>query len=275
MLSQPLTQQTILVTRSAGQSSQFTVLLQQQGATVLEMPTLEITPPSSWEPLDQAIATIHSFDWLILTSANGVDYFFDRFAQLGHDLEELAALKIAVVGKKTAASLQQRGRQPDYIPPNFVADSLVEWFPEADRFAQLKLLFPRVETGGRDVLVKEFSAKGATVVEVPAYESGCAKTVPPEVLAALKTGAIDIITFASSKTVRCFCQMLSIGAAEEKRATELGGTLPIESSLPTIASIGPQTSITCQELFGKVDIEAEDYTLEGLTQAIVKWVTTG
>jgi uroporphyrinogen III methyltransferase/synthase len=271
----PLAQQTILVTRSAGQSSQFTVLLQQQGATVLEMPTLEITPPSSWEPLDQAIATIRSFDWLILTSANGVDYFFDRFAHLGHDLEELAALKIAVVGKKTAASLQQRGRQPDYIPPNFVADSLVECFPEADRFAQLKLLFPRVETGGREVLVKEFSAKGATVIEVPAYESGCAKMVPPEVLEALNDGTIDIITFASSKTVRCFCQLLGVGIAEVTQGRESGRTTSLNCAIPAVASIGPQTSITCQELLGKVDIEAEDYTLEGLTQAIVKWVTTG
>jgi uroporphyrinogen-III synthase len=281
----PLTGKTILVTRSAGQSSQFTSLLQEQGATVLEMPTLEITPPSTWEPLDQAIATLQEFDWLILTSANGVDYFFDRLIALGYSPQTAAQIKIAVVGKKTAASLQQRGLQPDYIPPNFVADSLVEHFPEGDRLAQLKLLFPRVETGGREVLVKELRAKGATVMEVPAYESGCASTVPPEVLEAFQQGAIDVITFASSKTVRCFCQMLGVGRqGAGVGGWNQGGSSSPNSSLlipdaplatPLIASIGPQTSITCQELLGRVDIEAEHYTLEGLTQAIVKWVTTG
>ncbi|PSB14167.1 uroporphyrinogen-III synthase [filamentous cyanobacterium CCP2] len=267
MFSQPLTGKTILVTRSAGQSSQFTALLQAQGATVLEMPTLEITPPSTWEPLDRAIGSLHEFDWLILTSANGVDYFFDRLSALGLDAQALAEIKIAVVGKKTAASLRLQGLYPDYIPPNFVADSLVECFPEADRLANLKLLFPRVETGGREVLVKELTAKGATVVEVPAYESGCAQTVPPEVQAAFQQGTIDMITFASSKTVRCFCQMWAMGQASEPSAFSL-------SSAIAIASIGPQTSITCQELLGRVDIEAEDYTLEGLTEAIVRWVAT-
>jgi uroporphyrinogen-III synthase len=255
----PLVGKTILVTRAAGQSSQFTKLLQQQGATVLEMPAIEIMPPSSWEALDQAIANLVQFDWLILTSTNGVDYFFERLATQAQSTDTLAKLKIAVVGQKTAERLQTQGHQPDFIPPNFVADSLAEQFPEAIK--GLKILFPRVETGGRDVLVKELTAKGAEVTEVPAYQSGCAKVMPPEIAAALQHQKIDIITFASSKTVSCFHQLLQT----------LPAGLPLSSTF-CLASIGPQTSATCQQLFGRVDLEATDYTLEGLTNAIVKWV---
>jgi uroporphyrinogen-III synthase len=272
--SQPLLGKTILVTRAAGQSSQFAQLLQQQGASVLEMPALEIQPPSSWAELDLAIAELDQFDWLILTSTNAVDYFFQRLAAQGRSLR--ADLKLAVVGQKTADRLQQQGRQPDFVPPNFVADALVAHFPEADRLAQLKILFPRVETGGRELLVKELTAQGATVVEVPAYQSGCSRVMLPAVATALQNRAVDIITFASSKTVVCFDQLL--------RSAVLTSDLP-DSDLPNsnllvsdllvpvcLASIGPQTSLTCQQRFGRVDLEAKDYTLEGLTEAIVDWV---
>ncbi len=259
MTSLPLSGKTILVTRAAGQSSQFTALLKQQGAMVLEMPAIEITPPSSWDALDHAIAHLDQFDWLILTSTNGVDYFFERLAAQQRSLADLATLKIAVVGQKTAQRLQNQGRQPDFIPPDFVADSLVEHFPEAVQ--ALKILFPRVETGGREILVKELTAKGAEVTEVPAYQSGCAKTMPSDIATALQQQQIDIITFASSKTVSCFYQLLQT----------LPTALPLPSSF-CLASIGPQTSTTCQQLFGRVDLEATDYTLEGLTAAIVQWV---
>jgi uroporphyrinogen-III synthase len=139
-MSRSLTAKTILVTRSLGQSSQFTDLLQAEGATVIEMPALEIRPPSSWEPLDQAIAHLPSYDWLMLTSANAVTYCLDRIEQCGNPAD-LKTVKLAVVGKKTAKILQQRGFTPDFIPPNFVADALVADFPEP--VAGLKLLFPQ------------------------------------------------------------------------------------------------------------------------------------
>jgi uroporphyrinogen III methyltransferase/synthase len=274
---QPLKNKTVLVTRAAGQSSQFSTMLQQQGAMVLEMPAIEITPPSSWQALDQAIAEIEQFDWLILTSTNGVDYFFERLSALNRLLEQLDGVKIAVVGQKTAERLRQRGRQPDFIPPDFVADSLVEHFPERERLSSLKLLFPRVETGGREILVKELTAQGANVVEVPAYQSSCVKVMPLEIATALQQGQVDIITFASSKTVSCFHQLLQTLAISSK-------TLETRTEAPTfgeitllastcLASIGPQTSATCQQLFGRVDLEAKDYTLDGLTQALIEWVT--
>lgn len=253
----PLTGTTILVTRAAGQSSEFCQLLQQQGAIVMEMPALEITPPSSWFALDEAIAQIHTFNWLILSSTNGVDYFFQRLQEKGQNPQVLEKVKIAVVGKKTAASLAEHGLSADFIPPNFIADSLIEHFPE--ELPNQKILFPRVETGGREVLVQELTAKGAEVVEVPAYQSGCPSAIPLEVLQALEQQTIDIITFASSKTVQYFHQLVK-------------DNLPLDRlEKVTIASIGPQTSKTCQQLLGKVDVEATEYTLLGLTEAIVRW----
>ncbi|HEY9645879.1 MAG TPA: uroporphyrinogen-III C-methyltransferase, partial [Chroococcidiopsis sp.] len=149
VISAPLAGKTVLVTRAAGQTGQFTALLAAQGARVVEMPVLEIGPPSSWAALDGAIADLSRFDWLILTSTNGVEYFFERLLAMGHDARALAGLKIAVVGQKTAQVLQQHGIRADFIPPNFVADSLVETFPVSP-MAGLNILFPRVETGGRE-----------------------------------------------------------------------------------------------------------------------------
>jgi uroporphyrinogen-III synthase len=257
----PLSQMTVLVTRSAGQSSQFSELLTAVGANVLEMPALEIRAPSSWQPLDIAVSQLKDYDWLILTSANAVTYFLERLAKVGN-LNELKAVKLAVVGKKTAKVLTQYGYQPNFVPPDFVADSLVANFP--GQVEGLKLLFPRVESGGREVLVKEMTVAGAKVTEVPAYESGCPTEPDAEAIAALRAQRVDVMTFASSKTVRHACQLLKQGLGD-------GWRKYLESV--AIASIGPKTSETCQTLLGRVDIEATEYTLDGLTQEITKWAS--
>lgn len=261
--SRPLDGQTVLVTRAAEQSSQFTLMLQQEGAKVIEMPALEILPPSSWQELDTAISQLSSFDWLILTSANGVKFFFERLYHLGHDVRALGGIKLAVVGKKTDSVLKNYGLKADFIPPNFVADSLVETFPES--LTNKKVLFPRVETGGRDLLVQELQKQSAQVIEVPAYQSGCPSKIDPEVWQALQQKTVNIITFASSKTVQNFYQLIK---------QELGANylelIPAMLDQVCLASIGPQTSKTCYELFGRVDIEATEYTLEGLTDALIK-----
>jgi uroporphyrinogen III methyltransferase / synthase len=260
-LPQLLKGQTILVTRAASQASDFRCALEVEGATVLEMAALEIGPPSSWAALDEAIAQLSTFHWLILTSANGVDYFFERLQAQGKDARALAGVKIAVVGRKTASSLKAWGLQPDFIPPNYIADELVAHFPASMQWSQLRCLFPRVESGGREVLVQEFRAKGATMVEVPAYQSQCPRIIEPSVLMALRQQEVDIITFASSKTVTHFWQLLQQAAPELDWQQLLQ---PVK-----VASIGPQTSQTCQQYLGRVDIEAQTYTLEGLIQSII------
>ena len=257
----PLEGKTVLVTRAAGQSSPFTDLLTAQGAQVVEMPALAMQPPSTWAPLDAAIAQIERFDWLVLTSANAVTFFLERWAAVSD--RPLPPIKIAVVGQKTAAVLGAAGLTADYVPPDFVADALVAHFPTP--VPGLKLLFPRVESGGRDVLVKEMTAAGAVVTEVPAYESGCPVSPDAAAIAALQAGRVNIITFASAKTVRHFCQLVAQG---------LGTNWPNFLATVAIAAIGPQTSAACYELLGRVDVEAQTYTLEGLTAAIAAWAST-
>ncbi len=251
----PLQGQTVLVTRSLSQSPELRQLLTAKGARVLEMPTLEIGAPSSWEALDRSISQLSSYHWLILTSANAVNYFFDRLATAGQDARALAGVKIAVVGRKTAEVLRQHGLNPDFIPTEFVADALVASFPESP--SGQKMLFPRVESGGREVIVQALLAQGAIVDEVAAYQSVCPQDIDLISLAALQQQQVDIITFASSKTVRHFYQLVD----HQLPANWWQGVC--------IAAIGPQTAATCQELFGKVDIEAIEYTLPGLVVAIL------
>ncbi|MFP4253582.1 MAG: uroporphyrinogen-III synthase, partial [Halothece sp.] len=258
----PLHNQTILVTRAANQAQTFRNLLEKEGANVIEMAALEIRPPSSWKPLDEAINQLPSFDWLILTSANGVKFVFQRLDDLAIDRATLNPLKIAVVGKKTAKVLEEYGFTPTFIPPNFVADSLVESFPE--NLSGKRILLPRVESGGREVLIQEFQQKGAEVIAVPAYQSSCPEKPDPVAIEALKAQKVDIITFASSKTVNYFYDLLF---------PIFGSGVNLEQVLANvaIASIGPQTSQTCQKWLGRCDIEAKEYTLEGLTQAIIDY----
>jgi uroporphyrinogen-III synthase len=260
-MSQSLAHKTILVTRSAGQSSEFSQLLAAEGATIVEMPTLEIQPPSSWVELDNAIAQLETFDWLFLTSANAVNYFFDRLTTLNPNPQILQTLKIAVVGQKTAQFLQARGFTATYTPADFVADALLESFPE-DPQGQ-RILFPRVESGGREVLVEGFAAKGAAITAVAAYQSGCPSAIDPTALEALESGKIDIVSFASAKTVQHFCQLVEQALGDRWRSV---------LDPMVIASIGPQTTLTCETQLGRIDLEAEEYTLPGLTRAIVEFV---
>lgn len=236
---------TVLVTRSASQSGQFTARLQRDGATVIEMPALEIVAPSSWQALDDALARLADFDWLLLTSANSVDYFFERLATQIRDVRALAAVKIAVIGDKTALKLEQRGLKPDFIPPEFVADSLASHFPGSLQGASV--LFPRVESGGRDVLVKDFVSRGAIVTEVAAYQSRCPETIASAALTALQSRTVDIITFASAKTVKHFCQLVEQSQNDRSWQSWLDGVC--------IASIGPQTTKACNSLLGRIELK--------------------
>ncbi len=257
---QPLTGKRILITRAAGQSSQFKQLLLNEGAEVIEMPTLVISPPNSWDLLDRAIAQIQEYNWLILTSTNAVEFFFERLHVHHLDSRSLHKLKIAVVGRKTAESLAVQGITPDLIPPDFIADSLAVNFPDCQG---LKILFPRVQSGGREVLITELEQKGAKVDAVPAYESGCPLEIDEFAWRSLKNKEIDILTFASSKTVKHFHQLLSQKVAIAVWTEWLSSV--------QIASIGTQTSTACRELLGRVDIEAEEFTLEGLVKSLIQF----
>jgi uroporphyrinogen-III synthase len=245
------------VTRAEQQLGEARRLFEQAGATVLDLPALVIGPPDSWGPLDDALAELEDFHWMIVSSANGVEAVEARLQQQGRSLAgRPASLKIAAVGRKTAASLEALGAPADFMPPDFVADSLIEHFPVSG-WGQ-RLLLPRVQSGGRTLLAEAFGEAGARVVEVPAYESRCPEALPAATAAALAAGSVGAITFSSGKTVRHTAQLLErqFGSAWSERLASVA-----------LVSIGPQTSRTCRELLGRVDAEAHPYDLDGLVAA--------
>lgn len=256
MTPKPLSRETIVVTRADTQASDFSTLLKTMGARVVEMPTLEITSPSSWDPLDQAIAELKSFNWILLTSANAVTFFFERLYHHHQDSRALYGIQIAVVGSKTAKVLNQYGIHPDLIPTEFVAEALLNYFPDPKG---LRILFPRVESGGREALTQGLRDLGASVIEVPAYESACPTQMDPKVLHLLETHQITTLTFASSKTVQHFSQLLKQSQVDVNLLQGI-----------RIAAIGPKTAETCMAELGRVDMIPDPYTLDALAEALVR-----
>lgn len=255
----PLSGMRVLVTRAAEQSNHFVSLLEQVGATALSMSCLCISPPSSYAKLDEAISNLHQFNWLVFTSTNGIDYFMKRLNSLGFNPRQLTKIKIAVVGQKTAERLGEYGLNPDFLPPEFVSDSLITSFPNRDNLQGTKILYPQLEVGGRENIVEELTLLGAEIQAVPTYQSGCATEIPANINSAFREDQIHVVTFASPKTVGCFYQLIK--------------SINAESALENIciASIGPVTSEACRNILKRVDVEANPYTLDGLTTAIVQW----
>ena len=251
----PLAGRQVLVTRANSQSGSLTQQLEALGATVVEMPTLEIVPPSDCGPLDTAIKTLDSFDWLVLASGNGVNAFFQRLEHLNLDRHALQTLKIAVVGKKTADCLAAQGLKPEFVPDEFVADALAAQLPLSENGD--RILFPRVESGGRPTLIEQLTARGAEVIEVAAYQSRCPLEIDPVALDQLQKQAIAALTFASSKTVVHFHRLLM----QAKFDLQLLNTAKV-------VAIGPKTAETCDELLGRTDACATEYTIDGLVKAV-------
>jgi len=257
---QPLQGRSIAVTRAESQLGAARQLFEAAGATVLDLPALVVTPPDEWGPLDDALEELEDFHWLVFSSANGVEAVEQRLQRRGRSLAHRpAGLRIAAVGRKTARLLEELGASADFVPPAFVADSLVEHFPVSGW--GLRLLLPRVQSGGRTLLAEAFAEAGARVVEVAAYETRCPDGLPSAAVAALEARRVEAITFSSGKTVSHTCRMLERsfgeGWAELLRSVRL-------------VSIGPATSERCLQVLGRVDAEADPHDLEGLVDACAR-----
>jgi len=170
-----------------------------------------------------------------------------------------SSLKIAAVGGKTAFFLEKLGACPDFVPPNFVADSLLNHFPSPA--LGLRILLPRVQSGGRTLLAEAFGSQGANVVEVAAYESSCPETMPEETMRAFMNSKVDAIAFTSGKTVMHTAKLMKQRFGESW-AQKFDGV--------KLLSIGPQTSRSCMEYFFRVDQEAQPHNLEGLKNACIE-----
>ena len=255
--SRPLFGRKIIVTRAADQASEFSSNLTSQGATVLECPTIKLVEPASWDELDKTITELSNFDWLVLTSGNGVRFFFKRLAALGLDTRALAGCKVCAVGPKTAETIASHGIRPDLVPTDYMAESIVAEFAKLGITDQ-KVLFPRADRA-RDVIPRELERLGARVSAPITYRNVLPDQLCPEALLALEKRSVDCITFTSSSTVLNLVELL--GA--DLLADMLTGV--------AVASIGPITSKTCRELGLKVNIQPDEFTLSSLSNSIQKY----
>ncbi|MDO8683108.1 MAG: uroporphyrinogen-III C-methyltransferase [Armatimonadota bacterium] len=252
--NRPLFGKKVVVTRSREQASELTQELENLGAEVIEFPVIKIVPPADWSPVDTVVEGMASFDWLIFTSANGVNCLVKRLLKTNRDIRVLAGPKIAAIGPKTAETLEKFGVRVDFIPDKFVAEAVIDQFPEDVKGKRILLARAGV---AREVLPEKLTELGADVTVVIVYETVLEDSDSADIKQMLDDGEIDIITFTSSSTVKNFVALIG----------ENG-----KSSLPegvTIACIGPITAQTAEEYGLKPDIIADEYTIEGLVHALV------
>jgi len=257
--TRPLFGRTIVVTRARAQASDLVERLTALGARCLEYPTIEVMPAEENTALDRAIAALATYDWLIFTSVNGVDIFFDRLFARGLDVRALAQIRTAVIGPATAERLRRRGLCSDILPESYRAEAVIEAFSSEDMTGR-RVLLPRAAEA-RPILPEELRRLGAQVDEIAIYHTRPVTTGATELIADLENGRVAMVTFTSSSTVRHFNQMLPPDRRDQLLADV------------HIASIGPITTETAESLGFQVDITADEYTIPGLCQAIEAFFT--
>ncbi len=277
--NRPLFAKRVLVTRTRRQASTLARLLVAEGAIPVELPAIEIEPAADAEAIRSAIDALASsrYAWAVFTSANAVDLWFEHLRERGLDARAFGATKVAAIGPATAVALAAAGIVADLMPEEFVAEAVLAALlphlrdtplpvrteePRSAAERRLegssgattpRILVPRAE-GARPELVEGLRTAGAEVDEVTLYRAAVPEVAPKEALSLLRGGAIDIVTFTSSSTVRNLAAMLN-GHIETLRG-------------PLVACIGPITAKTAEELGLRVDVVASEYTVEGLVRAM-------
>jgi len=254
--SGPLAGRRIVVTRAQKQTERLSGLLQEFGADVIEVPIIEIHAPDSYEALDTALQNIIQYDWLVLTSVNGVEALFTRLQPLGLSVDSLQHLKIAAIGPATEERIQDHGLVVDVVPPRYVAEEVVRALRKLVRGEKVLLVRAKV---ARDIIPDELRHAGAQVDVAEAYQSVIPDDAKTRMSRAFSANRLpDAITFTSSSTVKNFFSVM------------LGTDIPSKLSQVKFASIGPVTSDTLREYGLRVHVEADEYTMEGLAQALVR-----
>jgi len=292
LTNEPLTGLRVLVGRARHPASALSSGLKDLGADVIEIPFIEIRKPHSYKPLDSALKQIDKYDWLILTSVNGVDALAARMKKLHINPSALSHLQIAAIGPATRAAIENRGLKVAVVPDQYVAESVVKSLRRKMKGKRVLLARAKV---ARDVIPRELRRLGAKVDLVEAYET----VIPTSSRKRLSLLMGDekrrphVVCFTSSSSVRNFAQLLGSSRSRSERATSKarsGGTIanspalqrrvsPRQESSPVgtagilagikFASIGPITSSTLREFGLPVHIEAKEYTIPGLIRAIV------
>jgi uroporphyrinogen-III synthase len=253
----PLKGWRILVSRAKEQAGALSAGLRELGADVIEIPFIEIRPPRSYKSLDESLKLVNEYEWLILTSVNGARALFERMSALNIPRRVLAGLQIAAIGPATRAAVEREGLKVALTPKEYVAESVVEAF--SDKLRSKRVLLCRAKVA-RDVIPRELRQMGAFLDVVEAYET----VLPQSSRIALRRILRDpqrrphLITFTSASTVKNYIALLGIRSG---RSQLVEGVLN--------ASIGPVTTETLRQHELSVDVQAAEYNVPGLIQAIV------
>ncbi len=258
----PLVGRTVVITRAKEQAERFASELAELGAEIIEFPVIKFVPPESLVELDRAVFELGSYNWVIFTSANGVEFFWKRVEVAGKDAAAFSGVKICAVGPATAAALEGHGLKADLVPEKHVAEGILEKF--GDQLAGQRFLLPTADIA-RDTLAEGFTTRGGLVAKVTAYHTvACDNEEPGSISAAqmielLETGKIDLISFTSSSTVKNFAARLA--TASDKAVSEL-------LNKTIVACIGPVTAKTARDLDLRVGLEASEFTIDNLVTTI-------
>jgi len=253
--SKPLAGCRVLVTRARAQSAELIDLLEKAGGEVVTFAAIEIGPPPSWESLDAVVNDLAVWGWIVFTSRNGVDAFFERLDAKGQDASALRGVSTAAVGRATAAALRARGVEPDAMP-------------EKARSAEIAAALPGVGSGsrvavvralaGRDELLDDLRARGAAVHLATAYETHGAESMPDELRHSLARGEIHVLTFTSPSTVESVLRHLT----DDERARVIAHA--------SFVAIGPTTTAALEASGAEGIVQANEATMPSLAEAVVE-----
>jgi uroporphyrinogen-III synthase len=259
----PLAGVRVLVGRARHQAGALSSELRKAGAEVIEIPFIEIRNPRSFQPLDSAVKNLDSYDWLILTSVNGVEAMWARMEKLHRTHSAEGRLRVAAIGPATKKAIERRGATVDIVPAEYVAESVVRGLRKRVKGKRVLLVRARV---ARDVIPRELRKAGAQVDVVEAYETVVPRSSRVRLRAVLENPRRrpHVVTFTSSSTAKNFIELL--GTGRRPRSAVLDGIL--------MSSIGPVTSATLRELGLTVDIKAREFTIPGLVAAIKETLST-
>lgn len=247
----PLFGRRVLITRPAGQAEPLRRRLEALGAEVLEQPTIRITEPPSWAPVDAALARMSHYDWLVFSSRNGVRYLLERLLETA-DLRSLAGVRIAAIGSSTAKALAEYRLKADLVPETFDAEALARSLAPGARGK--RFLLARASRG-REVLAEQLTVAGGNVEQIVVYSSTDVPQAEAGETAELESGRVDFLTVTSSAIARSAAAMFGDALLKTR-----------------LVSISPVTSATLRELGFEPSAEAAASTMEGLTEAMLRCV---
>ena len=261
-MTKPLEGRTVIVTRAASHAEELTKVLEGYGANVIACPTIEIRELDNYERLDDALDHLYGYDWLILTSANGVEFFIKRLITHGLKIEDLDEIRVCAIGQRTADKLHEAHVHVDVLPSQSTAEgvfaTLSEFVGGAERLRGLNILLPRALVG-REHLPKALEEAGARVDVVPAYQTVLPEDLDRGKLSAMLAGSGDCIAFTSPSTIKNLAKLFD--------THDLGKVLPGLA----IACIGSVTATTALEYGLRVDIQPTTFTSADLAQAIADY----